>query len=57
MPNPSVELTATSRSVCQKVPVTSITPSLWLLMHPSFRRSGLELAEVSFQVAVAHLFR
>ena len=56
-PNPTLQPTATSRGLRHEVIVNSITPSLWLLSHPSCRRSIVELAQVFSQVAVAELFR
>jgi len=56
-PNPAVQLTATSRGLRQKVIMNSITPSRWLLSHPSCRRSTSELADVFSPVAVADFVR
>ena len=55
--NTSLQPTATSRGLRHGVTLNSITPSRWLLSHPSCRRSIVELAGVLSQVAVAELFR
>jgi len=55
--NTSVELTATSHTLRQKVSGDSITPSHWLRSHPVRRRYTPESAAVFSQAAVAHLFR
>jgi len=56
-PNPTLQPTATSHGFRHGVIVNSITPSRWLLSHPSCRRSISELADVFSRVAVAELFR
>jgi len=56
-PNTSLQPTATSRGLRHESSVNSITPSLWLLSHPSCRRSISELAAVFSQVSVAELLR
>jgi hypothetical protein len=56
-PNPSLQPPATRRGLRQEATVNSITPSRWLLAHPSCRRSTSELADDFSQVAVAELFR
>jgi len=56
-PNPSLQPTATSHRLRHMISGCSTTPSLWLLSHPSCRRSTSELADGFSQVAVAELFR
>ena len=56
-PNPSLQPTATSHRLRHMISGYSITPSRWLLSHPSCRRSISELTDVFFLVAVAELFR
>jgi len=56
-PNPSVQLTATSHRLRHMLSGCSITPSRWLLSHPSRRRSTVVSVSHFFQVAVADFVR
>jgi len=56
-PNPSVQLTATSRWLRQEVSGYSITPSRLLLSHQSRRRSAVAVVSHFSQVAVADFVR
>jgi len=57
VPNPSVQLTATSRGLRHMISGCSTTPSLWLLSHPSRRRSAVVSVSHFFPVAVADFVR
>jgi len=56
-PNTTLQPTTTSHRLRHQVTVNSITPSLWLLSHPSCRRSTSEVVSILSPVAVAELFR
>jgi len=56
-PNPAVQLTATSHGLRHMTSGCLITPSLWLLSHPSCRRSTLGVISILSQVAVADFVR
>jgi len=56
-PNPAVQLTATSRGLRHMISGCSITPSRWLLSHPSRRRSVVVSVSHFSRVAVADFVR